>query len=421
MSSFRTCPHCGALIADEKPGTTVDHGDEIEWAEFSDASLQGSPSPNDVAAGLVANSELSEAANTESLLASASSTPTDVPAAFAPKAIEGERSLENPRNEADRGAEKTGQGPDWNAGLFAMASELGLVALRTPPSGEVASTVEHTEHDRASALRSWSMVLVTSYASALTIALWWLVSTGRVQWGPRYPRTEAREGAVQTARLPEILLEHRTTLGKSLRVGDLEITPLSVRTDDVWLRNVTSSEPAFRKGGMDSLWLRLRIRNLSTADSFVPLEVNFVRDPDRGQGDSVVEAETELLPMFPLALSSEWDIDGEDFPHLFLKQCSKERFGLVLAAEDKECKSASGNKKWDNEAKHCGRSSESKSVKYNPHNCRRQNDPSKGYPRGVHPLGWTLEAVQMATCRACSSSNLAGLLYPSAEWRRLVL
>ena len=25
----------------------------------------------------------------------------------------------------------------------------------------------------------------------------------------------------------------------------------------------------------------------------------------------------------------------------------------------------------------------------------------------------------MATCRACSSSNLAGLLYPSAEWRRL--
>jgi asparagine synthase (glutamine-hydrolysing) len=41
---------------------------------------------------------------------------------------------------------------------------------------------------------------------------------------------------------------------------------------------------------------------------------------------------------------------------------------------------------------------------------------------GVHPLGWTgLEAVQMATCRACSSSNLAGLLYPSAEWRRLAL
>jgi hypothetical protein len=31
------------------------------------------------------------------------------------------------------------------------------------------------------------------------------------------------------------------------------------------------------------------------------------------------------------------------------------------------------------------------------------------------------EAVQMATCRACSSSNLTGLLYPSAEWRRLAL
>ena len=31
------------------------------------------------------------------------------------------------------------------------------------------------------------------------------------------------------------------------------------------------------------------------------------------------------------------------------------------------------------------------------------------------------DAVQLATCRACSSSNLTGLLYPSAEWRRLAL
>jgi hypothetical protein len=39
---------------------------------------------------------------------------------------------------------------------------------------------------------------------------------------------------------------------------------------------------------------------------------------------------------------------------------------------------------------------------------------------GVHPLGvGKLEAVELATCRACFSSNLAGLLYPSAEWRRL--
>src|SRR5215467_7067798 len=46
--------------------------------------------------------------------------------------------------------------------------------------------------------------------------------------------------------------------------------------------------------------------------------------------------------------------------------------------------------------------------------------------RKFYPFHWSaplgvdrLEAVQMATCRACSSSNLAGLLYPSAEWRRL--
>ena len=41
---------------------------------------------------------------------------------------------------------------------------------------------------------------------------------------------------------------------------------------------------------------------------------------------------------------------------------------------------------------------------------------------GVHPFGVDrYEAAQLAICRACSCSNLIGLLYPSAEWRRLAL
>ena len=45
-----------------------------------------------------------------------------------------------------------------------------------------------------------------------------------------------------------------------------------------------------------------------------------------------------------------------------------------------------------------------------------------------HNLNWSApfgvdryEAAQLAICRACSCSNLIGLLYPSAEWRRLAL
>ena len=62
--------------------------------------------------------------------------------------------------------------------------------------------------------------------------------------------------------------------------------------------------------------------------------------------------------------------------------------------------------------------------------CRRTSSPispTKTVKRKVHkewsaPFGMDRrDAVQMATCRACSSSNLAGLLYPSAEWRRLAL
>ena len=40
----------------------------------------------------------------------------------------------------------------------------------------------------------------------------------------------------------------------------------------------------------------------------------------------------------------------------------------------------------------------------------------------VHPCGWTGVRLRILTvCRACSSSNLAGLRYPSAEWSRLLL
>ena len=50
-----------------------------------------------------------------------------------------------------------------------------------------------------------------------------------------------------------------------------------------------------------------------------------------------------------------------------------------------------------------------------------RKNPGKGAwwsaPLGVDRY----EAVQLAICRACSSSKLTGLLYPSAEWRRLAL
>src|SRR5215510_14600826 len=49
-------------------------------------------------------------------------------------------------------------------------------------------------------------------------------------------------------------------------------------------------------------------------------------------------------------------------------------------------------------------------------------------PKGAYLVSWwsaplgvdRYEAVQLAICRACSSSKLMGLLYPSAEWRRSI-
>src|SRR5215831_20359294 len=61
-------------------------------------------------------------------------------------------------------------------------------------------------------------------------------------------------------------------------------------------------------------------------------------------------------------------------------------------------------------------------VSQSGHRERASICPFSGNKDWSAPLGVDrYEAVQLAICRACSSSKLTGLLYPSAEWRRLAL
>jgi hypothetical protein len=171
-------------------------------------------------------------------------------------------------------------------------------------------------------------VLLGSYASAMTLACFWLVWQARARHQPSGPDTLPSDSrpdllaggdrAVRLAPLPAIARSHLTRIGKAITVGSLEITPVSVHHDAVVVEHMDLSgtvEP--RDGGEGALVLRLRLKNVSPDTTFAPLNAAFVRERDRGLPDSVIEmADGSRLGMYPLAASSEWSIRGQDFHDL---------------------------------------------------------------------------------------------------------
>ncbi|HWE36863.1 MAG TPA: hypothetical protein VG406_09885 [Isosphaeraceae bacterium] len=191
---------------------------------------------------------------------------------------------------------------------------------------------------------SLSLVLLASYASAMTLACaWLLVQSRRHREAPptmEPPRSAVvRDGPARTGRWqkdegpPPIPADHRTTLGKTLKVGDLEITPLEVVRGPVRLvRETPESGRRRRDGGDDALKLRLRLRNRSADTTFAPLDETFVRDRDRGRPDSFIEdGPDDRIAPYPLAVRSEWAIVGQEFRDLHPGEAFE---SIVVSAAD---------------------------------------------------------------------------------------
>jgi hypothetical protein len=170
----------------------------------------------------------------------------------------------------------------------------------------------------------WPLILLGSYASALTLALLWLILTGRVRGrepaAPATLPTDSRPDLIQApirSERPPIAPDRLTTIGRPIRVGSLELTPLGVRVGRVTLVHAIAGRRQTRPGGSNALSLRLRLRNLSVKDPLIPLEREDVREPDRGLPASFLEtAEVGTIDVFPLAAQSEWSIEGQSFPRL---------------------------------------------------------------------------------------------------------
>ena len=194
---------------------------------------------------------------------------------------------------------------------------------------------------------NWPMVLLASYASAVTLALiWWVVlprlrgKTEAVVSSPSppppapadvEPRRADRSRQVEPA--PSIPADRVTAVGKPLTIGLLEVTPLGATPTSVNIRRAgLGGRDELKKGGSRSMALRLRLRNTSKDAVFAPLDEAFVRDRDDGVSESFVELDGgERVYLYPLSVESEWSIVGQDFPALKPGEARETR--VVTAAD----------------------------------------------------------------------------------------
>jgi hypothetical protein len=106
-------------------------------------------------------------------------------------------------------------------------------------------------------------------------------------------------------------------LGKTLRLGMIEVTPLAISSGPVTLER-TLIEPESKEGGTGALKLRIRLRNLSTDRVLSPLREAYLREREPGAPDSYIETASGRPPIapYPLAVESEWSIAGQEFREL---------------------------------------------------------------------------------------------------------
>jgi hypothetical protein len=171
----------------------------------------------------------------------------------------------------------------------------------------------------------WGQIALLAYSSILTLALIWLLWTGRIpktgspeSSAPEKPVPEAGPAPApppSDAPAPPIPAENLARLGQTIRLGDLEVTPVAIEARPVDL--VRTIDSGGRKREEDCLVLRLRLANRSKDQVFPPLDQNLVRERDLRSFDPYISAsDGRKIRLFPLAMDSEWSIRGQAFPTL---------------------------------------------------------------------------------------------------------
>jgi hypothetical protein len=170
----------------------------------------------------------------------------------------------------------------------------------------------------------WFQVFLLSYASAVTLALTWMVMIGRSPHlsdrfattstatsdpaPPQKPSASRLDGKT----LPLIPDENIVTLGSALRVGDLQIRPLSVALQRVELVGSIDASK-YRAEESESLVLRMQLTNLSKSQRFAPLELAYIREQSSPLDRCLITTPgSRTIGAFALDVFSEWSIVGQE-------------------------------------------------------------------------------------------------------------
>lgn len=194
------------------------------------------------------------------------------------------------------------------------------------PAAESSGPARHEDEEAGV---NWPLLLTASYASAVTLALAWLILSGRglIRHGsgedaPVLPEaaferparpSKSQDESEPYPPLPAINL---TRLGKGVRLGDLEVTPRSIVLRPVELTRLQGATGEQRESP-ESLILTLELTNRSRDSRLIPLDPTFVRESSSTIDHSYIEMPRGLrIGMFHLAPESEWSLQDQIFPSL---------------------------------------------------------------------------------------------------------
>jgi hypothetical protein len=199
----------------------------------------------------------------------------------------------------------------------------------------------------------WFSLFLLTYSSVLTLALTWVFWTGwmfkRAELSPAAssqpaaePVAKAPEPVKRVGLLPPIPPGNFAGLGQTIRIGELEVTPIAVVLAPVDL--VRSIDPGeWRREEADSLVLRLKLTNVSADQVFSPLERGFVRDQSSPLDRSLIsDSRGEAIGLYSLANDSEWSIQGQEFPTLKPSESAE----TIIASEPGAAGQMAGEMTW---------------------------------------------------------------------------
>jgi len=163
---------------------------------------------------------------------------------------------------------------------------------------------------------SLSTVILGSYASAVTLALIWILATAKTLPGRR-AETSGRvfedRPSVSSRAFDSFASDRSVNLGKTMVVGDLEIMPLMVLHKTVRTTRGDGREGSGREIP-NCLTLTVRLKNTSKDRPLTPLEHPSVWNGDSGDTSHVEMGMGRRISVLDLNWQSDESIDSQRFP-----------------------------------------------------------------------------------------------------------